>query len=214
MIDRLHQWDQDLTLWINTHQPVGAIDSVMVFFSKIPVWIPLYLLVYLYIFYDNGVLTGLEKRKNFTNVWASLIYLVFGAGLTILLCDQTANLFKDGFERLRPCHDGYMVSNGLRILENKGGFYGFFSGHSANAFGWATVTSLIIRRKGYTWLIYIWAALVAVSRIYVGKHFLGDILVGAAFGILIGWLAYKVSEFLIKTIGKQIIKRQKARNNG
>lgn len=204
MFDRLHQLDQDITLWLNMHQPSATIDSIMVFMSRIPVWIPLYLIVILWVFYDNGVRLGTERRRHFTNVWASVIYLLFGMGLTFLLCDQISNLFKDGIERLRPCHDSYMISNGLRILEARGGFYGFFSGHASNAFGWATVTSLIISRKWYTILIYIWAALVAISRIYVGKHFLGDILVGTLFGLAFGWIAYKICELLVNFITKRL----------
>lgn len=209
MIGQLHHLDQDLTLWLNTHQPVEFIDSVMVFFSMIPVWIPLYVLVFFFVFRDNGVRTGFEERKHFNNIWASLIFLFLGAGLTFLLCDQTANAFKDGIERLRPCHDSYMTSNGLRILESKGGFYGFFSGHSSNAFGWAMVTSLIFRKRWYTILIFIWAAIVAISRIYVGKHYFGDILVGAFFGILFGWLCYQLCMFIINLITKRL---QKAEN--
>ena len=203
MFERLHHLDQDITLWLNMHQPCVAIDYIMVFFSKIPVWFPLYAITIFFVFRNNRVTTGFEKKKHFNNAWASLIY-VTGMALCLLLCDQTANLFKDGIERLRPCHDSYMVSNGLRVLEGAGGFYGFFSGHASNAFGWAILTSLIFRKKWYTIAIYVWAALLAISRIYVGKHYLGDVLVGTVFGLFFGWLSYKVCSILISFIKKKI----------
>ena len=58
----------------------------------------------------------------------------------------------------------------------------------------------IIRRKSrfYTYPIILWALLVGISRIFVGKHFLGDVLVGFFVGALIGSLlafaAVKVSD--------------------
>ena len=46
------------------------------------------------------------------------------------------------------------------------------------------------------------AALVGISRIFVGKHYLGDVLVGTivglAFGLAMGWLANKAAERIIK----------------
>ena len=209
MFERLHHLDQDITLWLNMHQPCVAIDYIMVFFSKIPVWFPLYAITIFFVFRNNGVTTGFEKKKHFNNAWASLIYVI-GMALCLLLCDQTANLFKDGIERLRPCHDSYMVSNGLRVLEGAGGFYGFFSGHASNAFGWAILTSLIFRKKWYSIAIFIWAAILSVSRIYVGKHFFGDVLVGTLFGLLLGWVSYKICTIAISLIKKKIIEKRNA----
>lgn len=209
MFERLHHLDQDITLWLNMHQPCVAIDYIMVFFSKIPVWFPLYAITIFFVFRNNGVNTGFEKKKHFNNAWASLIYVI-GMALCLLLCDQTANLFKDGIERLRPCHDSYMVSNGLRVLEGAGGFYGFFSGHASNAFGWAILTSLIFRKKWYSIAIFIWAAILSVSRIYVGKHFFGDVLVGTLFGLLFGWVSYKICTIAISLIKKKIIEKRNA----
>lgn len=34
MFERLHHLDQDITLWLNMHQPCVAIDYIMVFFLK------------------------------------------------------------------------------------------------------------------------------------------------------------------------------------
>lgn len=211
MFERLHHLDQDITLWLNMHQPFEAIDYIMVFFSKIPAWFPLYAITIFFVFWKNGVTTGYEKKKYFNNAWASLIYVLLGMGLCLLLCDQTANLFKNGIERLRPCHDSYMISNGLRVLENPGGFYGFFSGHASNAFGWAMLTSLIFKKKWYSITIFLWASILSLSRIYVGKHFLGDIIVGMFFGMFFGWITYRLCDFAISLIKKKIIeKRQNA----
>ena len=47
--------------------------------------------------------------------------------------------------------------------------------------------------------MYSWATLVAISRIFVGKHYLGDILAGSAIGVLAG-LAFAL-------IARQICRR-------
>ena len=46
--------------------------------------------------------------------------------------------------------------------------------------------------RGMAWLLFSWAALVGISRIFVGKHFLGDVLVGTAVGLLFGWIIGKI----------------------
>ena len=51
--------------------------------------------------------------------------------------------------------------------------------------------------KYYAWIMYTWAALVGISRIFVGKHYLGDVIVGTLVGILaglfFGWLSSTVA---------------------
>jgi undecaprenyl-diphosphatase len=64
--------------------------------------------------------------------------------------------------------------------------YGFVSNHAANFFGLAAITTLFIRKRWYTWLIFFIAILVSYSRIYVGKHFPGDVICGAILGYAIG----------------------------
>ena len=176
--------DSSLTLAINSlHCP--ASDFVWKTFSQVSVWIPLYLAVALFIFRRLGWKRGL----------VSLCTLI----LTVVACDQIANLVKDSVCRLRPCHDEYMIQNGLRLLEKAGGKYGFYSGHAANAMGFAVATSKLFRidkkhrYSMYTVLISLWALLLGASRIFVGKHFFGDVLTGFAAGSLTAWITASVA---------------------
>ena len=171
--------DQAATLYVNSlHSPFS--DSIWQFFSEVEVWIPLYALVLFFLIRRLG--------------WKKALVAVAAIALTTLCCDQGANLFKDWVGRLRPSHDPWMLSNGLYLPGDAGGLYSFFSGHAANSFGFAASTLGIFRSderhsyKAYGWAIMIWASLVSLSRIFLGRHFFGDILVGAAVGLLLGYL--------------------------
>ena len=175
----LVQADKAATLYVNSlHTPWS--DAVWVFFSNKWVWVALYALVLYFLFRRLG--------------WKKALVAVAAIALTIVCCDQGANLFKNWICRLRPSHDAWMLSNGLYLPGDAGGLYGFFSGHAANSFGFAAASLGIFRSdarhsyKAYGWAIFIWAFLVSLSRIFLGRHFFGDILVGAAAGMLIGWL--------------------------
>jgi len=45
----------------------------------------------------------------------------------------------------------------------------------------------------WSWLIFVWAAVVAYSRIAIGVHYPGDILIGGILGILFGYLIFKLT---------------------
>lgn len=184
----IHRFDQDLTLKINSWNS-SISDPFWEFMSDIPVWIPMYLLIVLYIIWRLG--------------WKKGLIVVAGALLTFGFCDQFSNIIKEAVARLRPLSDEYMIANGLHILE-KGGKYGFFSAHSANAFGLATSTLIGLRidkrlkYRGYAAWMYSWAILVAVSRIFVGKHYLGDCLVGIIVGAAAGLAFASLAKLIIK----------------
>ena len=183
----IHRFDQDLTLKINSWNSNFS-DPIWEFLSDIPVWIPMYVLIEAFIIWRLG--------------WKKGLVVVAGALLTFAFCDQSSNFVKEAVARLRPLHDEYMIANGLHVLE-KGGRFGFFSAHSANAFGLATCTLIGLRidkrlkYRGYAAWMYTWATLVAVSRIFVGKHYLGDCIVGSIIGALAGLAFASLAKWVI-----------------
>ena len=180
----VHHLDQQLTLAINNWNS-AVTDPIWAFLSMKLVWIPLYAAILALIVWKLG--------------WKKGGILILGTVLTIVFCDQFANLIKYSVARIRPLHDDFMVSNGLNILELGGG-YSFFSAHAANSFGLAGCTWLGLKNclkdspdpvnakivKWYGWFMFTWASLVAISRIFVGKHYLGDVIVGTIAGLIIG----------------------------
>jgi membrane-associated phospholipid phosphatase len=62
--------------------------------------------------------------------------------------------------------------------------HAFPSGHTASAFAMAGVLSFAAENKKYSWLFLTLALLVGYSRMYLGQHFLDDVLAGAVLGFL------------------------------
>ena len=188
--EHIHKFDQNLTLEINSwDSPVT--DPVWQFFSDIPVWIPMYVLIVACLIWRLG--------------WKKGLIMTLAAVATFGFCDQFSNLIKDLVCRVRPLNDAYMLENGLNVLERASRSFSFFSAHSANAFGLATSTLIGFRLdkrlkyKGYAMWMFFWASMVALSRVFVGKHYLGDILAGALIGAAAG--------FAFASIAKNIITR-------
>lgn len=195
MIDSLIQFDKWLFVLINgLHSPI--VDPVMIFFSKKVVWAPLYIFIAFWLFVEvkKNNLGKIELVKRETLY--SLLFFT-GVMLTFLFTDSAANFIKDTFERLRPCHDETLAGV-CRLLEGKGGLYGFVSNHASNVFGLALFTSLTFKNRKYTILIFIWAAIVSYSRIYVGKHFPADVFFGALLGLTISYLTFKIISYIYK----------------
>lgn len=174
----IHHLDQKVTLEMNSWSS-EITDVIWKFFSDIPVWIPMYVIIVGCLFWRLG--------------WKKGLIMTLAAAATFGFCDQFSNLIKDLVERVRPLNDPYMLEHGLNILEDKSSSFSFFSAHSANAFGLATSTLIgfrldkRLRYRGYAAWMYTWATLVALSRVFVGKHYLGDIIAGAAIGALAGY---------------------------
>ncbi len=189
MWQEIHHFDQKVTLAINGWDS-SFTDPIWQFFSAIPVWIPMYVLIVGCLIWRLG--------------WKKGLIFVLAAAAAFGFCDQFSNLVKDLVGRVRPLNDAFMLENGLNVLEKGSRSFGFFSAHAANAFGLAASTFIAFRQdtrlkyRGYAAWMFSWAALVAISRVFVGKHYLGDVLVGAIVGLLAGWAFASLAKLIIR----------------
>lgn len=185
MIEAILDFDQELFLALNRLNS-GFMDSIMVFISGKLEWIPLYVVLLYFVYKKYGKQT-----------WIILI----GAALTVTLADQVSvQLFKNVFERLRPCHNPD-INEMVHIVNNKcGGQFGFVSSHATNTFAIATFLGLLLKgakKKTTLVLLLIWAAIVSYSRIYLGVHYPLDVFCGGILGVGIGFFVYRLSKYFI-----------------
>ena len=181
MLETLDHIDRKIFLFFNEmHSPWS--DQFWQIITNIPTWIPLYALLLFFII------------KTFKK---DSIYLIAGLLLVVLVCDQfTSTFMKPYFARLRPCHDPEL-SMLVHVVKSCGGQFGFASGHACNSFGIAMFTWMTFRNLSpWTWLFFLWAFMVAFSRIMVGVHYPGDIFVGGLLGLFFGWILFKLTESL------------------
>lgn len=168
------------------------LDPIMVWISGKVLWYPLYLFLIILI---------IREYK-----WKAILVLAL-VGVSVGLADQiTSGFMKPFFERFRPSHEPTLA--GLVHLVNgyKGGRFGFASSHAANSFAVATFIFLSLRHR-HQWLkwLFLWALVVSYSRIYLGVHYPGDIIVGGLIGRGVGWLVYRIKapvENLIDRLNK------------
>ncbi len=130
-----------------------------------------------------------------------------GIGLCFLLADQgSVQLFKNTVCRLRPCHALEIVH---MFREGCGGLYGFISSHAANAFAIAVFFCLRYWKKDRIVPICMiaWAFLTSYSRAYLGKHYPGDLICGALFGVLVAFVVHGVVRWIEKKLQKNETKK-------
>ena len=152
-------------------------DNVADIYTSVYVWIPLAIAAILLIIRNVN-----PKR---------ILFVLLMIALTVLLCDQlSSSVFKPLFHRLRPTHDPFILNMVDTVNGYRGGLYGFFSGHAANSFGLAALFLWLVRDRLFSLSVGIWAIANSVIRTYLGVHFIGDILVGAIVGSLIGSFTY------------------------
>ena len=84
------------------------------------------------------------------------------------------------------------------MVVNCGGKYGFVSSHASNTMGLALITALIFKKNWVTYGMLTFALLNSYSRVYLGKHFLGDVLGGMALGVACAYLTYYVAQLIIQ----------------
>lgn len=191
IVEKTLPYERDMFLWLNeSHSDFW--DVFMMTYSGKILWIPLCIVILISLFY---------KTK-----WTYAVLFIVCFAILVTLCDQlSAGVIKPFFSRLRPSHHPDFRDY-VQIVNNyRGGRFGFISAHAANSFGAATFISLIYRYKWLTLSVFLWALINSYSRIYLGVHFISDIIGGMMLGTILGFLVYLLFQYGRVKIIKQTL---------
>jgi undecaprenyl-diphosphatase len=182
-MERLLELDTRLFLAINSLHG-ETLDAIMWWISGRFTWWPFYLVVLGFLGWKKG--------------W-QLVPMILCIVLVVAFTDQTSvHLFKELVHRPRPCHEPSLQGMVHLVHHRCGGQYGFISSHAANASGVVMLVCMWYRKGWFAGIMVSWAFLVGYSRIYLGVHYPGDVLAGWLWGLLCGWLVYRLFRMGLK----------------
>ena len=172
--------DKQLLLLLNGSDSL-YIDTLVKTLTTATTWIPLYAALIYLLFKNND---SLQK----------VLLIIACAVVCVLLAGSLDDMVvKPLVGRWRPTHDqeiGLLVDT---VNNYRGGRFGFFSAHASNTFSLALFLALVVRSRVLSVTLVGWSLLNCWTRLYLGVHFPGDILVGLLWGgmVAIGvWYVY------------------------
>ena len=173
MLETLQALDGAFLLWVQDTLRTPALDSFFSCFTQLGNGGMLYIVL--------SVALLLHPKTRRAGFWA-LIAMLFG-----LVC--TNLILKHLVGRTRP----WLVVEGLTHLVVENDPLSFPSGHTCAAFAAGATWARYAKHRWLKFLCVAQAALMGFSRLYVGVHFLTDVLAGCAVGCFCAWLAWRVS---------------------
>ena len=191
-LSALVEYDKDLLLSLNGSDSL-YLDRVMRVLTATVTWVPLYISLFYVV---------LNNNDNFRKV----MMILCGAGLCVLLAGTVDDMIvKPMVGRWRPTHDpeiGLLVD----IVDGyRGGRFGFFSAHASNTFSIAVFFCWLVRSRLLSLALILWSFTNCWTRLYLGVHFPGDILVGLLWGGLVGSAVY----FLYYRLSRNMTSRRR-----
>ena len=170
LLSMLKAMDTMVFLTVNSHHN-AYFDSVMWLVSGKLIWVPMYVSLFFV----------LLKNYSYKVVFAILLAI----GVVILFTDSfTAQVIRPWVCRLRPSNLDNPMSSMVHIVDGyRGGAYGFPSNHASNTWGLAFFITFLFRRYKLTFFFFLWALLVCYSRMYLGVHYFGDLLIGGVLAL-------------------------------
>ena len=179
MISTLTSLDEQILLFFNGYHS-ALLDEAMALITGKWIWIPFYLVL----------IDLLFRRLGPKYAVLTLVAVVIAITMTDQIC---ASVIRPFIGRLRPCNPDNPIFGAITIVKDiHPGGYSWPSCHAANTFALATLLSCVMRSRKFTAMIFTWAIVVSVSRLYCGVHYPTDILCGAAFGSVFGYISLMV----------------------
>ena len=181
--------DKQWLLAINGSDSV-FLDSLVKTLTTATTWIPLYVAL-LYVVMKNS--------DNFRKV-----LLIVGCALLCVFVAGSLDdmIVKPMVARWRPARDPEIGISVDIVNGYRGGRFGFFSAHASNTFSLAVFFALLVRSRLLSIALVLWSLLNCWTRMYLGVHYPGDIICGAALGVLLGLVFWKVFQIVQRKVWK------------
>lgn len=179
VLQTLVDYDTSISLAINGWH-TDYWDNFMEFFTGRFLWIPFYLSFAVAIF------------RNFH--WKVCTICLVSAVLLLVINDQLcSSVIRHAVARMRPSNLQNPVSALIYVVDGyRGGRYGFPSAHATNSWGLTFFMIYVFRRRCLTITMMLWALAMCYSRLYMGVHYFGDVLVGMLLGLIDASIVYGV----------------------
>lgn len=197
LLPMLESFDREALLAVNGSDSL-FLDRVAHVLTTAITWIPLYISLFIVV---------LRNNDNFRKV----MMILGAAAMCVLLAGTVDDLIvKPTVARWRPTHDPVIGAMVDVVDGYRGGRYGFFSAHAANTFSIAIFFCWLVRSRLLSTAMVIWSLTNCWTRLYLGVHFPGDILVGLTWGFLVGTFVYFLFYRLTRnmTSGRRLISSQ------
>ncbi len=197
LLPTLESIDREALLAVNGSDSL-YLDRLARVLTTALTWVPLYISLFIIVLRNND-----NVRK--------VLMVVGAAGLCVLLAGSIDDMIvKPTVARWRPTHDP-VIGAVVDIVDGyRGGKYGFFSAHASNTFSIAIFFCWLVRNRLLSVAMIIWSLTNCWTRLYLGVHFPGDILVGLTWGFIVGsgvyYLYYRLTRRM--SSGRKLISSQ------
>ena len=182
MLQSLLTLDGNILLWIQNNLRSDVLTPIVVFITRLGdvgfIWIV-------------GILI-LSVRKQTRKTGVMTFSALFLSALAVSV------VLKNVVARVRP----YEVVQGLTSLIGAQKDYSFPSGHTAGSFAAAVVMFKMLPKKIGVPAVVL-AFLIGLSRLYVGVHYLSDVIFGALVGTVIAIIVVAIEKRIFSTHGKK-----------